>query len=56
MSTTTGECRHEWQCDGWTIDPINSTCRVCGHSFVFWSERSSPTEWKIEGEAEDGDE
>lgn len=30
-------CRHEYQCDGWTVDPRTSVCRTCGASFVFWS-------------------
>lgn len=31
------ECRHDFQCEGWTVDPGTSTCRVCKQSFVFWS-------------------
>jgi hypothetical protein len=41
----TADCRHEWKCDGWTVDPLTSVCRVCGGAFVFWSKPSEPTWW-----------
>jgi hypothetical protein len=43
---TRPDCRHEWQCDGWTVDPRTSTCRICDRAFVFWSLLDDPTSWK----------
>lgn len=40
------ECRHAFQCEGWTVDPRDSTCRVCGERFVFWSEPAGPGVWE----------
>jgi hypothetical protein len=37
------ECRHEFQCDGWTVDPHTSICRVCKQNFVFWSNPEDAT-------------
>lgn len=39
------ECRHDWKCGGWTIDPQTSTCRVCRKQFVFWSHYDNYTTW-----------
>ena len=45
LSDKQAECRHEWKCEGWTIDERTSTCTVCGRMFVFWSQPSTPTSW-----------
>ena len=41
----TTECRHDWKCEGWTVDPRTSICRVCGRWLVFWSELEDPDTW-----------
>ena len=45
--TQTTTCRHDFKCEGWTIDETNSTCRVCGLTFVFWLEDCDPMDWEI---------
>ncbi len=46
MGSEATECRHEFQCEGWTVDPRDSTCWVCGGRFVFWSEPADPLRWE----------
>lgn len=32
------QCRHDFQCEGWTVNPATSICMVCQKPFVFWSD------------------
>lgn len=38
-------CRHEFQCEGWTVDHHTGVCRVCRRLFAFWSEPGDATSW-----------
>lgn len=40
-------CRHDFMCEGWTVDPATSTCLVCGKAFVFWSVPLAFDEWLV---------
>jgi hypothetical protein len=46
---TRPDCRHEWQCDGWTVDPRTSICRICDQALVYWSSLNDPTSWEPTG-------
>lgn len=42
----TPECRHDFECEGWTVDPRTSVCRVCGKMYIFWSQHDDQDSWK----------
>lgn len=42
------ECRHAFDCDGWTIDPRTSVCWACGAQFFFWSEPDNISKWETD--------
>lgn len=41
------ECRHEFRCEGWTVDPLTSICRVCGQQLVFFSWLQDPASFDL---------